>query len=376
MGDNIRVGRLFGIPIEINASWFLIFGLVALSLATRVFPEWQAGLQPGLYWLLGLVTALAFFGCVLLHELAHALMGRRMGHPVTRITLFLFGGVSEAPDEMRSPWAEFWIAIVGPLTSLALGGGFFALAAWAGAAGAPAGLAEALGWLGVINVGLALFNLLPGFPLDGGRVFRAAAWAWTHDLRKATRWASYGGRAFAAVLIGVGLARFIGGDWFGGFWMAFLGWLIYQAAQGSYLQLVVTQTLNRVPVGRLMIAAPVTLDPALTLREVVDEYFLPQPFSSYPVVQDGRVLGMLGRGEVKAVPPDRWDDLTAADVMVPAAALPALTPAMGVGEALPLLAKDGRGRLPVIADGRLVGMLSQTDVLRYLTWTADGSELG
>lgn len=375
MGTNIRIGKLFGIPIELNASWFLILGLLTLSLATRVFPDWQAGLTPVAYWTFGLATALAFFACLLLHELAHALMGRRLGHPVTRITLFLFGGVSEAPDEMRSPRAEFWIAIVGPLTSLALGGGFFALAAWADASGAPAGLGQALGWLALINVGLAMFNLLPGFPLDGGRLFRAAAWAWTHDLRKATRWASYGGRAFAAVLIGVGLARVLAGDWFSGFWLAFLGWLIYQAAQGSYLQLVITQTLDRVPVGRLMIVAPVTLDPALTLREVVEEYFLPQPFSCYPVVRDGRLLGMLGRGEVKGVPRERWDEVVAAEAMVPATALPLLTPEMGVGEALPLLAKDGRGRLPVLVDGRLVGLLSQTDVLRYLMWSADGTEL-
>lgn len=376
MGGGITIGRAFGIPIAIDPSWFLIFGLLAFSLAVQVYPAWEPGLAAGAYWAFAIATALAFFGCILLHELAHALAGRRLGHPVARITLFLFGGVAESPDEMASPRAEFVIAAVGPLTSLALGGAFFALAAWAERAGAPGGLGEALGWLATINVALALFNLVPGFPLDGGRLFRSAAWAWTGDLRKATRWAAYGGQAVAIALVGVGLARLLGGDWFAGLWMGFLGWLLFQAARGSYLQLVVTQALNRLPVARLMIPEPVTIAASATLREVVDDYFLPQPFSSYPVVVGGRLVGMLGRAEVKAVPRERWDDLTAEAVMVPVAALPPLRPDMGVGEALPLLLRSGRGRLPVSDEGRLVGLLSQTDVLRWLTWTLDEPAAG
>ena len=374
-GGSLRLGRLLGIPIEVNVTWFLVFALVALSLATQVFPQWQPGLSPMAYWLMGAATALTFFSCLLAHEMAHSLMSRRFGQPVERITLFLFGGVSESHSEMKSPKAEFWIAIVGPLTSLLLGALFFGSALWAHSTGAPTALESALTWLAIGNVGVAVFNLLPGFPLDGGRVFRAAVWAWTKDLKKATRWASFGGKAFAAILMGVGLARLFSGAWFGGFWLLFLGWMIFQAAQGTYLQLVLTQALNRVAVSQLMVREPLTLDPDMTLRSAVDYYFIARPYSSYPVVVGDRVIGMLGRAQVKAIPKEQWDTLTVGEAMVPIEWLPVLTPDMGVGEALPLLLKDGRGRLPVVAHGRLVGLLSQTDVIRYLSWSQDEVEM-
>lgn len=369
MDGNIRIGRLLGIPIELNPSWFLIFFLMVWSLGAQVFPTWQPGLPTAAYWLMGVAAALVLFGSLLLHEMAHSLMSRRYGLEVRRITLFLFGGVSEAPDEMPSPRAEFWIAIVGPLMSLALALGFFALSYGAGALGAPVALSSVLGWLGVVNVALALFNLIPGFPLDGGRVLRAAVWARTGDMRKATRWASYGGRAFAVVLIGVGVARLVGGNWFGGLWLGVIGWLLFQAAEGTYSQLKLKEALNQVTVGRLMSRDVVVMGADLTLQEAVDGYFMALAFGGYPVVDEGgRLVGMVTRAQVKAVPPGRWPEVAVREVMAPIAEVTVVRPEERVGDRLSALMGDGLGRLPVVSEQGLVGVLSQSDVLRYLSW--------
>lgn len=372
MGGNYRLGRMLGIPIELNPSWFLILALVVWSLAAEVFPVWQPGLSAPVYWLAALVSALVLFGSLLLHEMAHSLVSRRYGIEVKRITLFLFGGVSESPEEMPSPKAEFWIAIVGPLTSFALAGLYFALGWVVERAGGPVAASSALGWLGVINAGLALFNLVPGFPLDGGRVLRAAVWAATHDLRKATRWASYGGKAFAMVLIGIGVSRLLAGNWFGGLWLGFLGWLLFQAAQGSYTQLKLKQALGTVPVGQLMSRDVEVLPPEATLREAVEQHFMRHGYGGYPVVDaDGRLRGLLTRAQVKAVPADQWDAVTAEAAMVPVERMPVLAPGEAVGDRLETLLGEGLGRLPVVEDGRLVGLLSGSDVIRYLSWYGD-----
>lgn len=375
MNGNIRIGRLLGIPIEINPSWFLIFFLVVWSLGAQVFPVWQPGLSVATYWALGVVAALVLFGSLLLHEMAHSLMSRRYGIEVRRITLFLFGGVSEAGEEMPSPRAEFWIAIVGPLTSLALALVFFALSWSAQAAGLPSALSSALGWLGLINVVLALFNLIPGFPLDGGRVLRAAVWARTGDLRKATRWASYGGRAFAMVLIGVGIARLFGGNWFGGMWLGILGWLLYQAAEGTYTQLKLKEALNRVSVGALMSRGVIAVADDLTLQEAVEDYFMAQGHGGYPVLDaQGALVGLVTRQQVKALPPERWATVRVGEIMRPIAELPVMRPDERVGDRLVTLMGDGLGRLPVVEGGVLVGMLSQSDVMRYLSWHGENGE--
>jgi Zn-dependent protease/predicted transcriptional regulator len=374
MGGNIRLGRALGIPIEINTSWFLVFFLVVWSLASQVFPTWQGGLGVVTYWALGVAAALVLFGSLLFHEMAHSLVSRRFGIEVRRITLFLFGGVSESPEEMPSPRAEFWIAIAGPVSSLALAAAFTLASRWAAGAGASPALTEALAWLGVVIGALALFNLIPGFPLDGGRVLRAAVWGATHDLERATRWASYGGQAFAVVLIGTGIARLVSGNWFGGLWLGFLGWLLFQAAQGSYTQVRVKQALQAVRVKDLMSANPETIAPEATLREAVEQHFMAHSYGGYPVVDEaGRLVGLLTRQQVNAVSPGPWDAVAVAHVMLPATAFQTLGPDDAVGDRLDALMAEGVGRLPVVEDGRVVGLLSQTDVIRRLTW-AEGSK--
>lgn len=370
MGGNIRIGRILGIPIEINPSWFLIFILMVWSLAAQVFPEWQPGLSRPSYWAAGAVTAIALFSCLLLHELAHSLTSRHYGIEVHRITLFLFGGVSEAREEMPSPKAEFWIAIMGPLMSFALGAAFLA-AAWAsGAAQAPDGLTLALQWVGTLNFALGLFNLIPGYPLDGGRVFRSAVWAWTHDLTKATRWAAWGGKAFAMILMGIGLSRVLGGNWFGGFWLLVLGWLLFQAAQGGYAQLKLKQALDVRRVAELMATEVVSVPADATVETLVNAYFMRRPFGGYPVMDGDRLVGLVTRSHVRELDPDAWRDRPVAEAMAPIESLPVIAPDTPAGEALERL--EAWGRLPVVDHGRLAGMLSQTDVLRYLMWHESG----
>lgn len=368
MGGNLKLMRLFGIPLELNGSWFFVLALVVLSLATQVLPGWQPGLSLLAYWLLGVLAALAFFACLVLHELAHALMSRRFGQPVARITLFLFGGVSESKEEMVSPKAEFWIAVVGPLTSLVLAGVLFGLGLGAEALGAPPVLARTLGWLGVLNFALALFNLLPGFPLDGGRLLRAGLWAWRRDLRQATRWASWGGQACAGALMAVGLLRLFSGAWLGGFWLIALGWLLGAAARQSEVQVTLKQALERLRVADLMSREPQTLPPGMSLREAVEEHFMRFNYGGYPVVEDGRVLGMLDRAQVRRVPTEAWARTRVAEVMAPLEALAPPAPGTAADQALSAMAKGEVGRLPVLEGGALVGVLSQTDVMRYLMW--------
>ncbi|MEB3330055.1 MAG: site-2 protease family protein [Candidatus Sericytochromatia bacterium] len=366
-----RLGRVAGIPVTISPSWLVIVVAVALSLGVGVVPAWAPGLSRPAALGVGLLLTLLFFVGLVLHELAHARVSEHFGMPVARIRLFLFGGVSESRAEMRSPAIEFAVAIAGPLTSLALAAGAL-VAAWAvRAAEGPALLAAGLAWLALVNAGVAIFNLMPGFPMDGGRVLRAALWAFTGDLVRATRWASRVGHAFGWLLVAVGVVELATGGWVGGLWLMALGWLIGQAARGAYMQLVVSRALDQVPVAGLMATPPATLSPDLTLQDAVDHHFLPCSYHSYPVVSEGRLVGLIGRHQVRAVPRSRWPEVAVAEVMVARRDLPVVGPEMGVGEVLPLLMDGAEGRVPVEADGRLVGLLSQTDVLRYLTWTLD-----
>ncbi|MEB3197861.1 MAG: site-2 protease family protein [Candidatus Sericytochromatia bacterium] len=366
------LGRLAGIPIWLSPSWLFIFALVSLGLGLHAVPGWQPNWPTALSMVFGGLLALCFFAGLVLHELAHALVSRHFGLPVARIRLFLFGGVSEALAEMRTPREEFWIAVAGPVLSVVLAIVWLAVSALCAAWPAPAALVEGSFWLAVANVTLAAFNLLPGFPMDGGRVLRAALWGASGDLVRATRWASGVGRAFAWLLMAIGFFRLLGGEWLAGAWLVTLGWLIDQAAQAAYAEVLVSRALDHISVARLMNATPLTVAPDLSLREAVETYFLPYPFNSYPVVAGQTPLGLLDRDAVLQVPRARWPEVRVADVMSPLAALPALHPHMAAKQALPLLAGAGTGRLPVLEHERLVGLLSQTDVVRYLLWQADG----
>lgn len=361
-----RIGKAFGIPIEINASWLVIFALILWSLSAALFPAILPGRPSQLYWLMGLGTTLAFFGSLLLHELSHSLVSRHYGLHVRRIVLFIFGGVSEATAEMPSAKVEFWVGIAGPLMSVFLGVLSWGLSLLTAAIG-NAPLTVVLQWLAIVNVALAVFNMLPGFPLDGGRVLRAAAWQITGSHRRATRIATRGGQLIASMLIGWAVFRLVNGDLLGGVWVGFLGYLLFQAASSSYGDLLMRDALSHVGVSDLMSRNVLTLHPEMTVRDAVETTLSQHPFGGYPVA-DGHLHGILQTTDVKRVPVGDWPRIRISELMRPLDEGEALSPESTVAEALDRFNRLGVGRLPVLHDGELIGILSQSDVMRWLEW--------
>jgi Zn-dependent protease/CBS domain-containing protein len=388
MRSGFRIGRLFGINIEIDWSWLFIFVLVTWNLAAGVFPSLHPDWGAALNWGLGVVAALLFFASVLAHELAHALVARARGLPIRRITLFIFGGVANIEREPDSPLSEFLIAIVGPITSVVLGvlflllGGFQARGLSPGAV-APFlaqldPLATMLLWLGPINIILGLFNLVPGFPLDGGRVLRSILWALTNNLRSATRWASWVGQAVAWAFIVGGIAMvfgvelpFFGSGFVGGLWLAFIGWFLNNAAVQSYQQVVVQDILEGVPVARLMRSEAPTVSPDIPVAELVDRYLMQTDERAFPVVEGDRLAGLVCLEDVRRVPRQDWDTTPVRQIMTPAAELDMLAPREEASDALNKLARRDVRQMPVVQDGRVVGMLRRRDILRWLQMQSD-----
>ncbi len=369
MGQGLRLGRLLGFEIRLDPSWFLALALVTWTLAAGFFPSAYPDWDRPLYWLAGFLAALLLFGSVLAHELAHATVARARGLPVHGITLFIFGGVAQLRAEAASAADEFAIAIVGPATSLVL-----ALICWLlRQAVAEGGVGAAiLTYLALINVALALFNLLPGFPLDGGRVLRALLWGATGSFRRATLTAATVGQGLAFLLIGLGVLRVLSGDVLGGLWTAFIGWFLYGAADQSKRQVTVEAGLRGVPVRGLMDPQPETVSPDLSLEDLVFEYFLGRGRRAFPVLQDGRLVGIISLTDVKPIPPSQWARRRVAEVMT-RAPLWTVRPQDDLAEALRLLAEHDIHQLLVVDDDRLLGLLDRADLLRFLQFQ---NELG
>jgi Zn-dependent protease/CBS domain-containing protein len=358
-----RVGRIAGIEIGVHVSWLLVFVLVSWSLAVGYFPATYPGLGTVTYWWLGVVAALGLFASVLLHELAHSLVARARGVDVNRITLFIFGGVSNLTREPPDAKSEFLIAVVGPLSSLVLGGVLWL----AHMAVAPAhnALDAGLAYLSAINVILGLFNLLPGFPLDGGRILRSIVWAASGSLQRATAWASYAGQAIGYLMIFWGATRALSGAFLDGLWTAFIGWFLTNAAEAARQSQAQRATLGGVPVSTLMDPRPATAAPDTSVQEFVFWHLLRRGHRALPVVDDGRLVGIVTVTDVKEVPQPAWPRTRIAEVMTPAP-LRTVAPNADLAEALQLLASDSLNQVPVVEGDRLVGMLNRADVLRYL----------
>lgn len=382
----IRLGSIAGIEIVIDWSLLVIFALITFSLAVGLFPSWHPDWHPWLAWATALGAALLFFASVLAHELSHALAGRAKGLEIRRITLFIFGGMAHMEGEPPSWRAEFWMAIVGPLTSLVLGLGFLWLAALVTgpldidpanpqAALATLGpVASLLMWLGPVNILLGVFNMVPGFPLDGGRVLRALLWGATHDLRLATRWASRGGQGVGLLLMATGLAMMLGlhVPVFGsgvanGLWLAFVGWFLTTMAQMSYRQLLLRESLVDVPVRRLMQTQFTRIDPLIRIRKLVDEQLMPSGQRAFPVEVDGSFLGMVSLADLRKCDSSKWASTTVAEVMTPAAALVTADPGQSALAALELLGRRDLNQLPVIENDALIGLLRREDLVRWLS---------
>jgi len=365
----VNLGQIAGIPVRIHISWFLIFVLVAWNVAGTVFPQQYPGWPPGLYLGAGLMTSVLFFASVLLHELAHSLVALRRGLPVHAITLFIFGGVSEISEEPETPATEFLMALVGPVTSLVLGGLFLAVATLLAGAGESA-VALCL-YLGQINISLGLFNLIPGFPLDGGRVLRSILWQRSRDLPRATRIASLVGQGVAYLFIVVGVWQIFAGRWGSGMWIAFIGWFLDNAAQSSYRQMAVKNMLAGYTVREIMSQDCYPLPPTMSLDELVQRHILATGRRCFPIVQDGQLRGLLTLHNVKGVPQARWPAVTVEQVMTPLARLKAIAPDDGLWSVMQEMTEEGVNQLPVMEAGQLIGMLGRDNLVSFIRVRAE-----
>jgi len=359
-----RIGRIFGIEINIDSSWLIIFALVIWTLAGTYFPEQYPRWPSWLHWMIGVLTSVLFFGSVLGHELAHSLMAMGRGERVTSITLFIFGGVARITDEPNEPLTELLMAIVGPLFSLATGMAFGVL--WFLTRGLIQPLGALARYLSMINISLAIFNLIPGFPLDGGRVLRALIWGLSGNLKTATRLASWAGQATAFLFMLAGTWQIFGGRWLDGLWIIFIGWFLYSAAVSGYRQVLVREMLEEVRAGDLMTAEFATVSGDLTLQQLVDDYILRLREHSFPVADFGMLRGIICLHDVKTIPRERWPYTRVSEVMTPSAELETVSPGDDGNIILARLnARDVR-QLPVVEGERLIGLLRRSDVLRYL----------
>lgn len=356
-----RLFRVFGIPIYVDASWLIILVLLTWTLS-NVFHEVLQGISTGEAFGLGLVAAVSFFVCIVLHELGHAIVGRAQGMNIRGITLFLFGGVAELQDEPRSAGAEFLMAVAGPVVSGAL-----AVLFWLGAESVTvAELGVVLLYLAEINLIVLVFNLVPAFPLDGGRVFRAALWAATGNLRRATYWASLVGQGFAWLLIGLGIVLFFRRDFGNGIWFVLIGLFLNNAARASYRSVLVRQLLEGERIRRFMNPHPLAVSPMLDLQTFVDEYVYGHHRKAFPVVSDGRLTGFITTRELAGIPRADWDRHTVGEVMRHDLERFRIDPDADALHALTQMQRTGSSRLLVTEGNQLAGIVSLKDLLRFL----------
>jgi Zn-dependent protease/CBS domain-containing protein len=354
MHDAWQIGRLLGIPLRIHLSWLIIFGLVTWSLAAGYFPAVVPDMPAWSYWAKAVIAAAMLFASVILHELGHSLMARRHGVPIAGITLFVFGGVSEMKEEPRTPGQELQIAIVGPAVSVLLAVAFALLGGFLGA-GAPGG--AIVGYLAWINLLLAIFNMLPAFPLDGGRVLRAILWRWQGDVARATRMAAGTGRVLAFAMMGFGVFQVFSGH-LGGLWLLLIGWFIMQAGSAGAVQASLRQALSGLKVGDVMTTDVKTVEAATSVADVIEEYFIRHTYGGYPVERRGEVIGLITLHELRTVPPDRRREVPVEKIMVPLSAGLAVDRETAVLDAFTRMASTRSGRLLILEGARLRGLIT------------------
>jgi Zn-dependent protease/CBS domain-containing protein len=363
----IALGRVFGFQIDLDYSWFVIFFLILGTFSGVVFPVYVPGLGRDEYLLMGAVGAVLFFISLLVHELAHAFLARWKGIEVEGITLFVFGGMARTRSEAKRPLDELLVAGVGPLASLLLAVLFYSVAYLSDRSGWPApifGVAEHLGFL---NLALAVFNLLPGFPLDGGRLLRAVVWSITRDVRLATRIATGAGRVLGWLIIAGGVyLLFVGGQLVSGLWFIFIGWFLAQAANASYQQLLLRHVLAGRVARDAMTHFPETVLPDVTLDVLVEDYLMKRPYNSFPVTDDGIVIGMITLSQVKRVPAAEWPSLRVADVMTPLVDTLIVSPQSPMTEVIERMSENETRRVIVAQEWELRGIITGGDIANWL----------
>jgi Zn-dependent protease/CBS domain-containing protein len=362
----IHLFKLFGFKVNLDISWFFLLILVTWSLASGFFPGSYEGLSTLTYWLMGIVSAIGLFFSIVLHETLHSVVARRFGLPMTGITLFLFGGVAEMGDEPPSPKAEFYMAIAGPILSIGLGGFFFGTSVLMKQSGLPPSLWGVPRYLGFINGLLAAFNLVPAFPLDGGRVLRSALWKMRNDLKTATRIASMIGRVFGFILIAFGVFSFIMGSLMSGLWWFIIGLFLNTAARTAYQQLKVRTVLEGQKVSRFMKTDPVTVPAHITVSEMVEEYMYRYHYKLFPVVEDGKLVGCVTTKQTKEIPREEWGSRTVEEIAEGCTNENSVSPDREAVKVLSAMRRNGISRLMVVDNGELLGVITLKDLLEFI----------
>lgn len=363
---SIGIGKVFGVKIRLHYTWFIIFALITWTLAGFYLPDQYPGLTTTVYWILGAISALLLFASVLGHELAHSYVAIKRGIAVPSITLFLFGGVSETETEPPDPKTEASISVVGPLTSLAIAA--VAATAWYATITLNLGaIIEApLFYIAFINLLLGLFNLLPAFPLDGGRLLRAGLWQWKKDLIPATKLATRISTIFAYGIIGVGLFILLFGSLIGGIWLIFIGWFLKNGADQSLKQTIITQALTDIDVNEIMSKNVVTVPAEKTVTQAVEEYFDVNKHGGYPVTQDDQIAGIITIEDIRKISKEERATKKVADIMTPRSKLVFLRPNESATDAFLKFSKNEVGRLPVIENEKVIGIITRSDLFRII----------
>jgi len=362
---SFKIGSLFGIPIELNSSWFLIFFLVAFTLTTSYLPQALPDRTASVYVSLAVVMSVAFFASIVVHEFAHSLVARAGGLRISKVTLFFFGGVSQMEEEPRGPVAEFLMAAAGPATSLLLSAIGFGTLAVMNPLNVNPLVRVPVEYLTYINLYVAIFNLLPGFPLDGGRLLRSILWAITGDLLRATRWASRMGQFFGYLLMVIAVVGVLRGS-LDLIWFAVMGWFLSSISASAYQQQLLKTKMAEVPLSSIMTSPVTTVPGDTTLEEMAHSFFLGGRHARYPVVDDGRVIGLVDLQAVRDVGRDMWGTTTVATVAHRDLTEVVATPAMTVDRILARLEPAGPGAVLVVDDGRLAGIVTRADVIRLV----------
>ncbi|MDP2931505.1 MAG: site-2 protease family protein [Chloroflexota bacterium] len=360
----VPIGRVFGIPIRLHYSWFFIFALITWALATSYFPLTHPTWTQGMSVAAGLITSLLFFGSVVFHELMHSRVALAQGMTVQSITLFILGGVSQITEEPKQAKDEFRMAFAGPLSSLVLGGVFWGIGLWT--ANTNQFISAVALWVGYINIILGIFNLIPGFPLDGGRVLRSLIWWRNQNLQSATRIASNIGRGIGYLGIFGGIWLIFTGNWWNGIWFALIGWFLESAAAGSYRQLMLQDMLQGHTAGEIMTRDCLAVSPDITVERLVNENILTTGRRCFPVVAGNRLEGLVTLDNVRSVPRDRWPTAILKETMTTLDHLKSVGPNESLSNVLKIMTESDINQVPVVQDSNVIGMVSRDNLLNFI----------
>ena len=373
----VKLFSLAGFKVQADISWVFLAGFITWSLATGFFPSYYRFLNIPTYWIMGIIGALGLFSSIIIHELSHSLVARKYGLPIEGITLFIFGGVAHMTREPPSPKAEFYMAAAGPAASLCVAGLFFGAHRLGINQGLPPAVSGVLAYLWVINLALALFNLVPAFPLDGGRILRSALWKWKGNIRWATRIASYFGIGFGVLLMAYGLYTMIRGGVFNGLWYIMIGLFLRSASQRSYKSLIVTEGLRGQTVHRFIKTDVITVPWSIPVESLVEDYMYKHQIKMFPVMRFEKLAGCVTAAGIQQIPKDQWASRTVGEITRQCSAENTVTPETDAADALALMGRTKIDRLMVVENGELIGIVAREDLLAFLSLKEkDGSKRG